>query len=73
MNNFELFRRATLLADTESAYQLAKRVVELEKALSALLPAAISDYKQWTSSDPMLDEDIRYASELLNNTTHQSL
>jgi len=33
MNNFDLYRRATLLADSESAYQLAKRVVGLEKAL----------------------------------------
>lgn len=33
MNNFDLYRRATLLADSESTYQLAKRVVELEERL----------------------------------------
>lgn len=33
MNNFDLYRRATLLADSESTYQLAKRVVELEGRL----------------------------------------
>ena len=33
MNNFDLHRQATLLADSESPYQLAKRVVELEEKL----------------------------------------
>ena len=33
IDNFELHRRATILADTESAYQLARRVVELEQEL----------------------------------------
>ena len=36
MNKFDLFRKATLLADTESAYQLAKRVVELEAELEGM-------------------------------------
>lgn len=36
MNNFELFRRATILSDTKSAYQLAKRVVELEEYIKGL-------------------------------------
>lgn len=35
MNNFDLCRRATLLADSESSYQLAKRVVQLEQDCAA--------------------------------------
>lgn len=36
MNNFDMMRKATLLADSESAYQLAKRVVELEQEIERL-------------------------------------
>lgn len=36
MNDFETCKRATILADTESAYQLAKRVVKAEDEKAAL-------------------------------------
>lgn len=36
MNNFEQFRRATILSDTHSSYQLAKMLVEAEEELKLL-------------------------------------
>ena len=46
MNNFELHEAAQLLADTESAYTLARRVVELEDMidkLESVLPVDIDE------------------------------
>ena len=36
MDSFEMLRRATILSDTESSYQLARRVVELEAKLKEM-------------------------------------
>lgn len=50
MNNFDLHRRATLLADSESTYQLAKRVVELEERLE-LAQQELREYNDYCSDE----------------------
>ena len=50
MNNFDLYRRATLLADSESSYQLAKRVVELEEKLK-LAQKELQEYNDYCSGE----------------------
>lgn len=38
MNNYDLHERAQELADTHSAYELARRVIEAEERLASILP-----------------------------------
>ena len=53
MNNFDLCRRATILSDTVSPYQLARRLVEAEEEIKDLkkdnerLDNDIRDYEDW--------------------------
>lgn len=52
IDNFELHRRATILADTESAYQLAKRVVKLEQEIEEAR-GEIREYVDYCSGETL--------------------